>query len=116
MALRVANSGYSTIAADAAFVIASVPPLSIKAEERVHRHNGMETTEAENRLLDQWQERWSSSQKGACTRTLIPDVAQWVKRRHGEPNFFLTQFLPGHGDFQKYLFRMQKTESENCRY
>ncbi|XP_046677482.1 uncharacterized protein LOC124365538 [Homalodisca vitripennis] len=51
MALRVC-SGYRTIAADAAFVIASVPPLSIKAEERVHRHNGMETTEAQNKLLD----------------------------------------------------------------
>lgn len=115
MAIRVC-SGYRTLSAEAAFVLASLPPLGLLAQERVDRQAGMEERQARDRLLERWQERWVNRPTGAWTRTLIPNLAAWVNRKHGETDFHLTQFLAGHGDFQKYLFQMGKTDSVSCKY
>lgn len=115
MAIRVC-SGYRTISNEAAFVIAGIPPLDLLARERTDRYTGMEKSLAREALLARWQDRWATSQKGAWTRKLIPDLAKWVQRDHGEPDFYLTQFLSGHGHFQTYLCKMHIANSADCRY
>lgn len=115
MALRVC-SGYRTVSAEAAFVLAGVPPLDLLVQERSDRHAGMDKTQAREAMLACWQERWTNCQKGAWTRRLIPDVVRWIGRNHGELDFYLTQFLSGHGDFQAYLCRMHLSNTSDCRY
>lgn len=115
MALRVC-SGYRTISAEASFVISSVPPLDLLAQEKYDHHTGVDKLQAKEVMLARWQNRWANSSKGAWTRALIPDVARWLKRGHGEPDFYLTQMLSGHGDFQTYLHRRHLANSGDCRY
>lgn len=45
---------------------------------------------------------------------LIPDVRSWVRTTAGNPDYFLTQFLSGHGCFKSYLRR--KCMSGVCPY
>lgn len=115
IALRIC-SGYRTISAEAAFVIAGVPPMTLLAAERTDCWLGADKVQARNAMLDRWQERWTNSATGAWTRILIPDLVGWMRRTHGELDFYLTQFFSGHGMFQKYLLRIQKAESGDCRY
>lgn len=52
------------------------------------------------------------------TKTLIIDIRPWAQRKFGEVDYFLTQFLTGHGGFGVYLKRFHKQdleECENCR-
>ncbi len=40
----------------------------------------------------------------------------WVERKHGETNFYLTQFLTGHGCFREYLHKYGHDDSTNCSF
>lgn len=53
---------------------------------------------------------------GSWMKTLIPNSATWVQRKQGDTNYYPTEFLSDHGNFQNYLFRIRKTDSMNCRY
>lgn len=61
-----------------------------------------------------WQRAWDSSTKGRWTHRLIPEIGTWVKRRHGEITFHLTQVLTGHGCFRQYLHRFGHSTSPEC--
>ena len=37
-------------------------------------------------------------------------------RDYGEVNFYLTQFLTGHGYFRYYLFKLGKVSTPECKY
>lgn len=50
-----------------------------------------------------------------CCR-LIKNIRSWVERKHGEVNYFLTQFLTGHGSFDAYLVRIRKVTLDRCVY
>ncbi|CAK9823295.1 hypothetical protein ANTRET_LOCUS1665 [Anthophora retusa] len=71
---------------------------------------------AQKDILLRWQQKWSEETRGRWTTRLIPSIAPWVGRKHGEVNYYFTQFLSGHGYFKKYLFRMGKTASPLCGY
>ena len=59
----------------------------------------------------QRQDRWTSDKRGRCTGRLIKQSAEWTDRKHGEiNNYFLTQFLTGHGLFRSYLYSMGKVD------
>ena len=66
--------------------------------------------------MAEWQKRWSSSTNGRWTHRLIPDVARWVERKHGVVDYYLTQFLSGHGCFKKYLFKRNLATSAICTF
>ncbi|XP_062539084.1 uncharacterized protein LOC134207375 [Armigeres subalbatus] len=104
MAMRVA-SAYRTITMDAVCVIAGMDPINILLEEdcECYRRRGTAGARviAKADLTRKWQLTWDSSSKGTCTYRLIPNLSLWVDRKHGEVNFFLTQFLSGHGCFRK---------------
>lgn len=45
---------------------------------------------------------------------MIPNIATWLQRKHGEVNFHLTQFLSGHGGYRSYLHRFGHDDSNSC--
>lgn len=115
MALRVC-SAYRTVSAEAAFVVAGVPPMELLAVERGERYLGVGKAEARERLLEKWQRRWQTTEVGRWTFRLIPEIKRWFLRGHGEVNFQLTQFLTGHGCFSAYLYGKGRRESGDCIY
>lgn len=119
-ALRVI-SAYRTTSGEAALVIAGMMPFTILAEEaRSIFENKRNLTDQEdiNRIraesMSKWQERWTASDKGRWTYRLIPNIAKWVQRDHGEVNYDLTQFLTGHGGYRCYLHRFGNDDTPYC--
>ncbi len=107
------------VSEEAVLVIAGVIPIDFLAFERKRiydRDPGTDRVEAaaleRERTLGQWQRRWGeSSQVGEWTKRLIKNLGPWLDRGWGEVNFYLTQFLSGHGYFRSYLDRRR-----TCRY
>ena len=121
-ALRIACS-YRTVSHPAVILVASVPPIDLLALERQQvwrtrdELGGSKAKEVARRdLLEKWQHRWSGDERGRWTARLIPRVKEWYERKHGEVNYYLTQFLTGHGNFRAYLHRMGKVEDPGCVY
>ena len=120
-ALRVI-CGYRTVSADAAEVLAGIPPIDLLAAERRQRRmllqDGSTPMEAKEEaratLMAAWQQRWSNSTKGRWTWKLIPDIGTWTSRRHGQASFRLTQCLTGHGCFSAFLKKIGKEQTERC--
>lgn len=121
-ALRVTCS-YRTVSEPAVLVIAGIVPIDLMALERRDMYNVKETAGKKElkqllkaRTMQRWQERWNEDSRGRWTARLIRDLRGWTERKFGEVNFFLTQFLSGHGYFAEYLYRMGKRPSKNCIY
>uniref|UniRef100_T1HSP2 Uncharacterized protein n=1 Tax=Rhodnius prolixus TaxID=13249 RepID=T1HSP2_RHOPR len=53
-----------------------------------------------------WRERWLADARDRWAASLIGDPAAWADRRHGEVDYYLIQFLTGHGYFCSYLGKM----------
>ncbi|CAK9829672.1 Putative 115 kDa protein in type-1 retrotransposable element R1DM [Anthophora retusa] len=132
-ALRIA-AAYRTVSTEAAEVIASSPPLeliaimrkekyerlrqlgmrnlSVKEKIRVRRRIGKEVYKD---MVSKWQDKWAlETGKAIWTRKIIKDVRVWEGRRHGKIDYYLTQFLSGHGAFNEYLYRFKKRQSPMC--
>lgn len=117
-AIRVACC-YRTVSMDAALVLAGLPPIDLLARERQQSYDQSRggTNLADPNalsLLQVWQGRWRSSNKGRWTFRLIPDLGPWLGRGWGELDFWLTQLLTGHGGFRAYLYRFRRAESPLC--
>lgn len=119
-ALRVACA-YRTVSKEAILVIAGATPISLLATERQRIYERKKEVpsqeaidEAKQRTREDWTERWRNTGKAGWTRRLITDLAGWVDRKHGEVNYYITQFLSGHGNFQSYLHKMRKVRSPEC--
>ncbi|XP_054283430.1 uncharacterized protein LOC129000490 [Macrosteles quadrilineatus] len=105
-ALRV-PSAYRTVSEPAVLVIAGVIPVKLLAAERkaIYQRQGYigkdaARTEERSRTFQMWQESWERETRGRWTARLIRQVQPWVERRHGEVDYYLAQFLSGHGYFQ----------------
>lgn len=103
--------------------IARVIPIYLLALERKRIYERApeagraEVAEQErNRTIELWQERWTADTEGRWTHRLIGRLTPWAKKEHGETNFYLTQFLTGHGYFRHYLHKMGKTTTPRCKY
>jgi len=118
-ALRV-SSAYCTVSADAELVVASMTPIDILAKERHFLYSNKDTPGATRTAKEVtyrlWQTQWDESSKGRWTHRLIPSIAQWMNRKHGNVSFHVTQFLTGHGCFPAYLHKFGKLESPVCWY
>ena len=69
-----------------------------------------------HRLVEKWQMRWHGEQTGRWTYRLIPGLATWLNREHGEVGFYLAQAFSGHCCFNVYLRRFKKRDEELCCY
>ena len=119
--LRVA-SAYRTVSYEAVIIISSTIPIELLVEERCKMWNARQAGEVIDRTairqetLRRLQEMWRSCIKGRWTAKLIAEIEPWFNRKHGEVNYYTTQMLSGHGYFQKYLYKMGKTNSPLCIY
>lgn len=120
-ALRIASS-YRTVSEAAVLVISNVVPIDLLAFERKHIYDRagelgrkLATAEARANTLEAWQQRWARTTNGRWTHRLIPSIEEWSNREHGEVNFYLSQFLTGHGYFRKYLFGLKRVRNPLCK-
>ena len=101
-ALRIASS-YRTASGPVVLVIANVVLIDLAFErKRTYdrtREIGKQSAaaEASASTLATWQQHWAEGTKGRWTHRLVPAISEWAEREHGEVNFYLTQFLTGHG-------------------
>ena len=122
--LRVA-SGYRTVSAAAIEVAVGIPPISLQASERekiCNTNNNTVNPEATKEALRAdtllaWQDQWDRNTETAqWTKALIRNIIPWVKCKHKKLDFFVTQFLTGHGNFGSYLKRMRISPTDKCSY
>lgn len=121
-ALRIACA-YRTVPAEAVLIVAGVIPIDLLAMERKRIYERDEQTERPDaarrereKTLTDWHARWTTEGSGRWTRRLIKDLRPWTERGFGEVNFYLTQFLTGHGYFRSYLHNMKRVQTPNCKY
>ncbi|BFF92820.1 uncharacterized protein DMAD_10794 [Drosophila madeirensis] len=122
-ALRIACS-FRTVSDEAALVIAGQVPLRELIRERKDIHTaaqgGSNATRAELKAVarrssfGRWQTQWDGSTKGRWTYSLIPKLKDWLERKHGQVDFYLTQALSGHGCFRSYLKRFGHETEDWC--
>ncbi|CAI6373505.1 unnamed protein product [Macrosiphum euphorbiae] len=118
--LRAITSSYKTASTNCLSVVAGVLPLDLEVRRVALkcklRTGGMTNDEYEmglSALMEEWQERYDSVDKGDWTKFMIPDVA----RRCELPlvlDHYTTQFLTGHGDFRSKLYSFKLQPSPNC--
>ncbi|CAL1687484.1 unnamed protein product [Lasius platythorax] len=54
---------------------------------------------------------------GVRTReAILPNLNDWIERKHGSVSFHLTQLLTGHGCFNSYLYKIGKADSPICAH
>lgn len=123
-ALRVV-SAYRTVAEQAVFVIAGIPPIDLVVKERAYIYDQKTRgrtdkadikNEAKEILYQLWQRRWDEAYGGKWTHMLIPNIRRWTERKHGQVDYYLSQILSGHGAFEHYLYRFKKRASAACKY
>lgn len=121
-------SGYSTVSADAAVVLAGMVPIDLLIKERARlreRLKGTPESDAKKVKADEreatlkaWQQQWTQatndSTTAVWTRSLVRDIPMWINRAHGEVDYHLSQALTGHGCFQSYLYRIKKAGTPDC--
>lgn len=115
--------GYKTVSSAAAQVIAGIPPVTLLARERsrlYHKDDAhLEIVKKQERetTINEWQEMWSNHTATAqWTKRLIPNLVPWVNCNHRNPDYYLTQFLSGHGSFKEYTKKMGITPDDRCMY
>ncbi|KAK9497539.1 hypothetical protein O3M35_004240 [Rhynocoris fuscipes] len=93
-------------------------PIDLQAQERrrVYLTKGELGVEVARKTarectLERWAERWQGEHRGRWTARLIPDPVNYYERGHRDLNYYVTQFLTGHGYFLEYLHRMGKAEN-----
>nr|AMS38371.1 hypothetical protein [Bactrocera tryoni] len=124
-AIRVACA-FRTVSHEAASIISGLMPPDLMASElrRVYlkskamnrRLTADERKKERQVSLEEWQRQWNAAEKGRWTHKLIKNVSAWIERQHGETDFYLTQFLTGHGCFREYLYRFGHDDDTKCSF
>ena len=100
MCLRVACA-YRTVSYEAVCVLAGMMPIGIIVKEDEECFNQRDTRGVRNTIrsssMARWQREWSNTTKGRWTHRLIPELAGWINRRHGEVTFHLRRFCQAMG-------------------
>ncbi|KAJ8956199.1 hypothetical protein NQ318_020752 [Aromia moschata] len=112
-------SAYRTISTVAALVISGTPPIRLQIKERARTYGKDEDTKRQEKeeTIRKWQREWEDTvEVGQWTKRLIPNVATWTNRKHGNVDYYLTQMLSGHGCFAAYLHKFALIESDICWY
>jgi Reverse transcriptase (RNA-dependent DNA polymerase)/Endonuclease-reverse transcriptase len=120
--IRVA-AAYRTISTAAVQVITGITPIHILIEEQKlifdegNGHKEEVRAAAREVSLQKWQQEWDENMEtGQWTKRLIPILREWIACKFKTTNYYVTQFLSGHGSFGTYTYRIKKDENENCMY
>lgn len=117
-AIRVC-SVYRAASQMAVGVVASLASITMMARERSRTYKeGLENAKRiKEDTVEEWQREWEKSDGTAVwTKKLIPHVRPWIKRSHGESNYYLSQPLLGRGCFMAYLHKFKLKASSRCMY
>lgn len=125
--------GYKTISHEAAHIIANEPPWYINEQAcfesfrnlghssyfnlEFNRENNTKEeikTSIREETLRRWNEKWSQTNKGACTKEVFGDVQERGRYSFNQSRD-LTCMLSGHGEFQIHLLRIGKATKGNCQ-
>ena len=112
-------AAYRTVSTAALEVICGIAPIDLQVEERVTSYEKEKDSKEQAKLatIEIWQQKWEAqSEVAQWTKRLIPEIATWKNRKHGEINHHITQGLSGHGCFKQYLHRFKVAESDLCVY
>ena len=122
LALLRVTKAYSTTSTDALPIIAGVVPIDLLLEERSKIYkirkgpnpSKEEEQQAREATMDAWQQRWRTSSKGRTTFEFFNDVRQRVRSTCIQPDYYVTQFLSGHGNFRWKLNTFALSNSALC--
>jgi len=119
-ALLAITSAYKTTSTAALQVLSGQLPLDLEVRRLVLRRslktNVITYIKYEQgllNLLEIWQDRWSSQDKGEWTLRLIPDI----RVRYGLPlkmDHYTSQMITGHGDFRGKLHSFKLVPAPGC--
>ncbi|KAJ8868104.1 hypothetical protein PR048_031913 [Dryococelus australis] len=120
-ALLAVTKAYRTVSTDALQVIPGIAPMDLRVIEvgklALTRVNGQVEPQhrrvAWEKVMEDWHERWSASEKGRVAFTIFPCVRERLKL-----DFVLghqsEQFLSGHGNFKAKLYEMGLVDDPQC--
>ena len=60
--------------------------------------------------------KWNNTTKERWTYEFIFELNEWIQRKHGELDSYLTQMPAGHGCFREYLYKYKHVEDHFCLY
>ncbi|KAB0804865.1 hypothetical protein PPYR_01835 [Photinus pyralis] len=113
------TASYRTVSAEALCIISKREPLELLAMAWKKR-NEIKTKEgrkeANEELMAKWQSDWDKTKKAEWTRRLIPQIQSWVASKISWTDYYMSQFLSGHGCFMLYLHRIKKKTSDRCLF
>ncbi|GFV63646.1 RNase H domain-containing protein [Trichonephila clavipes] len=68
------------------------------------------------KIIPEWNNLYQISINAYLTKELIPSIQSRLQAKQFQPNFKLTQFLTGHGNFKAYLKRsnLSPTDQSSC--
>jgi len=134
---RALVGAYRSVSVDAACVLACIPPLDLILTKRlivsqykkqnianfkfINENINFATFENQNLLklhldniiMEEWQHRWTFSEKGRVTFSFFPIVSCKMLI---QLNFITTQIYTGHGPFASHLHRIGKRENSLCEH
>ena len=85
-------------------VISNRTPLNIVVNCIAHKQREhMNLKQTLELVIMEWQGAWNHSTKG-----------EWINRKHGEVNYYLTQMISGHRCFPAYLFKYKHVNTPYC--
>lgn len=102
LAIRVIQA-YQSVSLEMVLVLPEMLQRDLLVKQRSEKCNDRNAVEARDELIVHWQERWCSAVTDRWTKRLIPDLESWVNRGHGKVDFWMAQWLTGHGSFNAYL-------------
>ncbi|CAB0033464.1 unnamed protein product [Trichogramma brassicae] len=130
------TKAYRTTSHSALHVLAGKMPMELKLKQRAAEYRirkgasvsveGLDMTSEEvcankasaservrRRLIEIWQAKWNSSEKGKETFAFFPNIARRLSYNL-ELDHYVTQLLTGHGNFAYYKFIYCKASSHLC--
>lgn len=124
-AMILLTKAYRSVSTSALPVLAAVLPADLEVVRvgRFAQECPKEATDKEQMALKrrifgdvvaQWQERWSTSDKGRELSQFFPDVEMRLSAGWVEPDYAVSQILTGHGSFNSRLHAMTLSESPVC--
>ncbi|PHT96528.1 hypothetical protein BC332_34546 [Capsicum chinense] len=108
---------YRTVSNSVLDVLTDLPPTDLLIERKLRKIKKEEDKlEIEVDINKRWNTRWMTAgdQNDRWLHKLLPSLQIWMERTHGETDFFLSQFMSGHGCFNSYLNRFKLTPSPLC--
>lgn len=110
------SAAYRSAPTEAVLVLAKIPPIKLRIEQRIKIYNeGQQVAnEAKELELTKWEAKWNLYDGHA--KKFIPDLKNWLEREWIESDHFIAQAVTGHGVFSSFLFRIKKLETPECWY